>query len=109
MKVEDKTTYSRQETEKVPRILEFKDGATGRSFRIHRNIHYSDTWLLTCQDYVNMYDLKTDDIFEAVQRAKEKIRQVFEAQIASMYSFMDNMIVDEEDITTQIKEIFNIQ
>lgn len=109
MKVEDKTTHSQKETKIVPRILEFKDDATGRSFRIHRHIHYPDTWLLSFQGYIDMYDLETDDIFEAVQRAEGKIRQVFEARIASMFSFLDNMIVDEENITTQIEKIFDIR
>jgi hypothetical protein len=56
----DITTYSRDDKKRIPEILETK--LDNFNIRIHRHIHYPDTWLLSCHQLaMQCIDLKTDD------------------------------------------------
>lgn len=64
----DITTYSRNDKDKKPRILE--NEANGIKFTIHKHIYYGDEWLLTCREIgVEHLHLHTDDMKEAREKA----------------------------------------
>jgi hypothetical protein len=64
----DITTYSRGETERIPRIWEIE--ACGIRISVHRHIHYpKDTWLLTCLPFFDCRELSSKDVELAKQEA----------------------------------------
>lgn len=80
IKVRDITSYSQGEKERLPRVIEVE--AFGIKFKVHRHIYYPGTWLLTC-DYlkIDKKDLKTDDMQEALSKAKIDILSTIDAEI----------------------------
>jgi hypothetical protein len=55
----DITTYSRNDKERIPEILEAK--ISDFNIRIHRHIYYPSTWLLSCHQLaIKNIDLRTD-------------------------------------------------
>lgn len=57
----DITSYSRNDKEREPSILENKVG--GVSFKVHKHIYYGDAWLLSCSELnIDKEELHTDDI-----------------------------------------------
>jgi len=68
----DETSYAQGDKERIPRIL--VTPINGFKIKIHRHIHYPDTWLLTAHDIgINDRDLKTDDFEQAEDRALRSI------------------------------------
>jgi len=61
-------TYHQSQKERIPRVYELKD--VNFSVKIHRHIHYPETWLLSCLELdIRRYDLETDSFDEAANRA----------------------------------------
>lgn len=66
----DATSYSKNDSERIPRVWETMAGAS--KITVHRHIFYKDTWLITCRNLgIEHRDLKTDDLKEAKTRAIE--------------------------------------
>lgn len=64
----DITTYSRNEKEKKPRVLE--NNSNGVKFKVHKHIYYGNEWLLSCDELdIDKRDLNTEDIEEAKEKA----------------------------------------
>lgn len=68
----DESSYSRGTKEKIPDVLVTK--IEGFDIKIHRHIHYPDTWLLSCYKLgIEKKDLNTDDFDEATKKAIQYI------------------------------------
>lgn len=74
-------THSQGDTERKPNIIEIDSG--GIKFKVHRHIYYPDTWLLSCRRMgIEHENLKTDDLPEALEKAKMFILSAIEDEIA---------------------------
>ena len=68
----DESSYSRGTKEKIPDVLATK--IEGFDIKIHRHIHYPDTWLLSCYKLgIEKKDLNTNDFDEATKKAIQYI------------------------------------
>lgn len=81
IKIRDISTHSQRDTERKPNIIEIDSG--GIKFKVHRHIYYPDTWLLSCRRMgIEHENLKTDDLPEALEKAKMFILSAIEDEIA---------------------------
>lgn len=66
----DISTYSKKDRDKLPKTWELKLEELNYRVIVTRHIYYKDTWLLNCRDIgIEHFDLKTDDIDEAKNKA----------------------------------------
>lgn len=92
MKIKNTTTHSRRDKNKNEiRVLRFEEEKTGLSFTVHRHVHYPGTWLVSCGEYLDKTDLHTDDIFEAVNKAKQVIISTYKKKIDEMQKTIDEL------------------
>jgi len=65
---EDKTTYSRDDNERIPQILEARINSIG--ICVHRHIRYPGKWLLTSKYlFIDKMELKSENIDDAKKEA----------------------------------------
>lgn len=99
MKMIDRTGYSQRDTERKPRILEFIDENTGRSFKVHRHVEYPGTWLFS-DKLVERRDLKTDDLDKAIVKAFIYARNRISREIEELTLFL----VEVEESLAKMEE-----
>lgn len=76
MKYEDKTSYKFSDTERIPTTLRCQL-SNKCSFMVHRHVYYPGTWLLTARFLdVDKYDLLTDDVEVAKQKAERIVTKL---------------------------------
>lgn len=81
--VKDITTHSQADKERDPRIIELK--VCGIAFRVHRYIHIPGTWFLSCYEFgINKEDMNTDDLKEAIHKARAFMVGYLDAKIIRM-------------------------
>lgn len=81
IKIRDITTYSQNDTERKSRVIEIVSG--GIKFKVHRHIYYPDTWLLSCRRMgIEHENLKTNDLPEALEKAKMVILSAIDDEMA---------------------------
>lgn len=91
----DITTYSKTDKERKPRIIELK--VCGISFRVHRHIHIPGTWFLSCYEFgINKEDMNTDDLKEAIHRARVFMSGYFDAKIINLQKASKILLESEE-------------
>lgn len=79
----DITTHSQADKERKPRIIELK--VCGISFRVHRYTHIPGTWFLSCYEFgINNEDINTDDLKEAIHRARVFMSGYLDAKIINL-------------------------
>lgn len=72
----DITTYSKNDKDRSPRILE--GNLNGIKFIVHKHIYYGDDWLLSCNELdVDKLELHTDDMEKAKEVALNKLLELF--------------------------------
>lgn len=87
----DRTTYSQRDTERIPRILEYKPEAGGVSYKVHRHLDNPDTWFLTCRGFCDMVDLHTDDFVEAEKKAASYMRKLAKRKIQEFATLIEDI------------------
>lgn len=79
----DITTHSQKDTERVPRVIEVN--AIGVKYKVHRHIYHPGTWLLSCKDLnIDCEDMKTDDMEEAMHRARAYMIGAIDGYVACL-------------------------
>lgn len=95
IKVKDITTYSRDEKDRKPRIIELE--VCGIKFKVHRHIYYPDTWLLSCNELnIDKEDMKTDDLNEAIHNARVYIIGYLDGKIIQLQKARNILFESEE-------------
>lgn len=95
IKIRDISTHSQGDTERKPNIIEIDSG--GIKFKVHRHIYYPDTWLLSCRRMgIEHENLKTDDLTEALKKAKMFILSAIEDEIAMLKQAKEVLEESEE-------------
>lgn len=95
IKIRDISTHSQGDTERKPNVIEIDSG--GIKFKVHRHIYYPDTWLLSCRRMgIEHENLKTDDLPEALEKAKMFILSAIEDEIAVMKQAKEVLEESEE-------------
>lgn len=70
IKIKDISIHPKGDKERKPNVIEVEVGRI--KYKVHRHIYYPGTWLLSCREIgVDMEDMKTDDLNEALNNAKE--------------------------------------
>lgn len=84
--IKDITTYNRYDNERKPRVIEIStSGTPGLKYKVHRHIHYSDTWFLSCNELgIENEDMKTDSLHEALHNARIFMLGAIEGYIARL-------------------------
>lgn len=91
----DATSYSRNDSERIPTVWELELGEY--TIMVHRHIYYKDTWLLTCREMgVDKINLNTDAIEKAQTIAIKSIISLVEVKIAKMKKVIDALKGQEE-------------
>ena len=84
---EDKTSYSRGDKDRTPRIWRLKTKHMGIS--VHRHVCYEpDVWLLSSTLYYDCYTLKNKD----AEKAKEEALTLVFSKVKEDYDVMREMI-----------------
>lgn len=90
--VKDITIHSKNDKERKPSIIELK--VCEIAFRVHRYIHIPGTWFLSCYEFgINKEDMNTDDLKEAIHRAR-----VF------MAGYLDAMVIRLQNASKILQE-----
>ena len=77
----DISTYSQQDTERIPCIWEYRSEAGNISYTVHRHIYNPNTWFLKCRGYCDMVDLDTNNFAEAEKRAASYMKELAQRKI----------------------------
>lgn len=97
--INDITTYSQQDREKIPRVLDVRIDGLEFSYRVHRNIYYPGTWFVTCDRLrIAQEDLKTDSLDEAIHASKVFMMGVIDGMMA--WLGMTRKVLEESEELT---------
>lgn len=79
----DETSYSRSDTERVPRAWVTAGG--GLKISVHRHIHHApDAWLLTCAPWFQCHELRSKAAPIAKQQALDMVRERLSAALVDL-------------------------
>lgn len=79
----DETSYSRNETKRLPRV--WVSTAGGLRVSVHRHIYHApDAWLLTCPPWFECYALRSKDAPTAKRQALELVRKKLRAAVVAL-------------------------
>lgn len=96
IKVKDITTHSQSDKERKPRIIEL--GVCKITFRVHRYIHIPGTWFLSCYEFgISKEDMNTDDLKEAIHRARVFMAGYLDAKIIHL-QHASKILTESEEI-----------
>ncbi len=88
LKWKDESSYSKNDKERIPNVLSTK--IEGFNIKIHRHIHYPDTWLLSCYKLdIEKKDLYTNDFNEATKKAIQYIISKLEDHLKLYNKLLD--------------------
>jgi hypothetical protein len=94
----DETSYSRGDTERVPRAWAVKVGALKIS--VHRHIHHDpDVWLLTCAPWFSCHELPSKAAPLAKRQALDLVQERLHAALMALGAG-PGAGVDKECLTT---------
>ena len=83
MKWIDVSTFSKNDTERLPSVFSAKAGLY--KVALHRHIHYAkDDWLLSCYGAFENKVLKSKDIGDAKSEAEIIVRKLFNDALNSL-------------------------
>lgn len=90
MKMQDVTSYSQTDKERIPKIVRFVT-ESGVIFTIHRHMYYPETWLISSVGICDNVDLKTDDFEEAKVRGIIHIKAILDKKIMKYQSAVEEL------------------
>lgn len=86
----DITSYSRDDRERKPRILE--NSVNDIIFKIHKHIYFEDEWLLSCAELgIDKKQLDTYEMEEAKVRGIMLMRKLLQDRIEKYQKAVDKL------------------
>ena len=95
MKWQDITSYSQNDTERKPRVLECIVGNI--KFKVHKYVELGDFWFLTSSDIgVYMYELNTTDLEEAKAKAIKTVILMLDKRKAEIDNALEDIYANSD-------------